>query len=59
MELKPCPFCGYSNTIVKIHILSRRLPWWYLECDNCHWRSKTKLLKKRAVKAWNRRANDD
>lgn len=37
IELKPCPFCRYQNRLKKVHIISRRLPfWWFIECDNCH-----------------------
>lgn len=54
-KLKPCPYCRVSNRIIKVHILSRYLPfWWYIKCDNCHWRGKTKLFLTRAVRAWNK-----
>ena len=47
-----CPHCGCYTTY-KVHILSRRLPWWwYLECAKCHWCSKTKLFLWRAKRAW-------
>ena len=56
-ELKPCPFCHYQNRLKKVHIISRRLPfWWFIECDNCHCCGETKLFLRRAVKSWNRRA---
>ena len=59
-ELKPCPFCHYQNRLKKVHIISRRLPfWWFIECDNCHCCGETKLFLRRAVKAWNRRADND
>lgn len=57
IELKPCPFCHCQNRLKKVHIISRRLPfWWFIECDNCHCCGETKLFLRRAVKAWNRRA---
>lgn len=57
-ELKPCPKCN-GKLLKKVHILSRRLPWWwYIECWNCHYCGKTKLFYPRAIKAWNRRWND-
>lgn len=47
-----CPICECYTTY-KVHILSRRLPWWwYLECANCHACSKTKLFLWRAKRAW-------
>ena len=56
-DLKPCPFCHYQNRLKKVHIISRRLPfWWFIECDNCHFCGETKLFLRRAVKSWNRRA---
>lgn len=58
-ELKPCPFCHYKNRLKKVHIVSRRLPfWWFIECDNCHYCGETRLFLRRAIRAWNRRAND-
>lgn len=57
-ELKRCPFCGGKNRIIKVHIISRKLPfWWFIECDNCHYCGETKLFLFRAIKAWNRRAD--
>lgn len=58
-DLKPCPFCHCQNQLKKAHIISRRLPfWWFIECDNCHCCGETKLFLRRAVKAWNRRADN-
>ncbi len=57
--LKPCPKCHMINRAVKVHICSRKLPfWWYIKCENCGWRGKTKLFLNRAVKAWNRRTDN-
>lgn len=54
MKLKPCPNCGCPNRLIKVHISSARLPWWwYIECDNCHWCGKTKLFLRRAMRSWN------
>lgn len=30
----------------------------YIECDNCHWCGKTKLFLWRAIRCWNRRADN-
>ena len=58
-ELKPCPFCHCKKKKKKVHIISRRLPfWWFIECDNCHSCGETKLFLRRAVKAWNRRVDN-
>lgn len=55
MKIKSCPNCGTTNRILKAHICSRRLPfWYYIECDNCHWCGKTKLFLRRAIKSWNK-----
>lgn len=65
-KLKPCPFCGSDRlwTIV-IHPLAQ-IRWWnrffgkfYIECRICHYCGETKRGKRRAIKAWNRRAEDD
>lgn len=57
-ELKPCPKCGATDRIHKVHIISRRHPWrYYIECDNCHYCGETKLFLRRAIKAWNKRIN--
>lgn len=59
LKLNPCPHCG-STRIGKIHILSRKLPWWWwIECDECHYRGKTKLGLWRAAKAWNKEKRND
>lgn len=60
IELKPCPFCGITNRIVKVHISSRFLPWWwYVMCDNCKWCGVTRLFKWRAIRAWNGRTPNE
>lgn len=61
-KLKPCPSCGCNDSdyLKAWHILTRRLPWWwFLECDNCHYCSKTKLFRFRAIKAWNEESKMD
>ena len=56
-QLKSCPNCHYQNRLIKVHILSKKLPfWWYIKCDNCHLCGKTKLFLLRAIKAWNKEA---
>ena len=54
MKIKSCPNCGITNRILKVHLCSRKLPFWYfIECENCHWCGKTKLFLRRAIKSWN------
>lgn len=57
-ELKPCPNCKSTN-IKKVRICSRRLAsWYFIECFKCHWCGPVRLFLYRAVKAWNRRADN-
>lgn len=59
-ELKPCPFCGMKNTLAKVHLASARLPWWWrIKCWNCGLSSETTLFLRRAIKAWNRSADNE
>ena len=52
--ISACPNC-HSTNVKKVHIISRRLPfWWYIECFSCHWCGKTKLFLRRAIKSWNK-----
>ena len=54
MKLKPCPNCGSSRVYIW-HICTARLPWGhYAECEDCHWCGKTKLFRRRAIRAWNK-----
>lgn len=58
-ELKPCPFCGSSA------IALRKMPWtwvgeelWECKCKQCAVRMGLQYSRKKAVEAWNRRAED-
>ena len=74
-ELKPCPFCGNEVNIEKIPLWygnGRGYSGCYefkIKCDNCGctvhqpktdsvYRSEEKA-RENAIKAWNRRVNDD
>ena len=59
-ELKPCPFCGSKRLwTVRIHPLMWIFTMYYIECSRCHWCGETKIGKRRARKAWNRRADNE
>lgn len=55
-ELKPCPFCGGEN----LNIRHGKYMWW-VECLNgdCGANGGTKVHKKKAIEAWNRRVDDE
>lgn len=54
-ELKPCPFCYGSVSVVKVDNT-----WWKVCCDDCpaevgrYWFAK----RSEAIEAWNRRAGE-
>ena len=56
-ELKPCPFCG-STELTMWRIKYPKSHKYFVECDKCHWCGKTKLFKRMAKRAWNRRADN-
>lgn len=55
-ELKPCPFCGGEN----LNIRHGKYMWW-VECLNgdCGANGGTKVHKKKAIEAWNRRVDNE
>ena len=69
-ELKPCPFCGGENVVVKqdgVLICGHR--YWFIEhlkpSSKCpltdgfdRWRSTLYTTKEKAIEAWNRRASE-
>lgn len=57
-ELKPCPFCGKTDTLrFERYKISKE--WWcYFECTECIMTGPVENLKKDAVEAWNRRADN-
>ena len=54
-KLKPCPFCGGKPVIYKS--MPDRRAW--VMCSECGATSPSGFREKTAIKAWNRRANDD
>ena len=54
-ELKPCPHCEAPYPwLVRVHHDCRLFTRYYVECWHCHYCGKTKIGKRRAVKAWNK-----
>lgn len=59
MKINRCPICNHPKPwIVKCHPLCGIFTRYYIECRICHCCGKTKIGKRRAIKAWNRRAED-
>lgn len=60
-SLKPCPFCG-SKDVAVYDNKDAAIGWWLsygMLCLNCGARTELFDTTKAAVRAWNRRANDD
>lgn len=54
-EIEPCPGCkALYPWLVRVHPTRCLFTRYYVECWNCHYCGKTKIGKKRAVKAWNK-----
>lgn len=50
IKLKPCPRCGQTAVNVWRVLGTRR---YTLECKRCGWFGKTRLFRRRAIRAWN------
>lgn len=55
MKLIPCPTCGGTTLALYRADGNRKF---YIECLRCHRRGKTKMFEFRAIRAWNRRADN-
>ena len=55
MKLIPCPTCGGTTLALYCADGNRKF---YIECLRCHRRGKTKMFEFRAIRAWNRRADN-
>ena len=55
-ELKPCPFCGGTVSVVKVNNI-----WYRVCCDDCPCEMGRYWFHSRAeaIEAWNRRAEDE
>lgn len=59
-DLKSCPFCGKEATVYTTFTPSASV--WYQVCcktDCCESATDFYLTREKAIKAWNRRANDE
>jgi len=56
-KLKPCPNC-HSEKLVMVRIAPPKGRWFYVECEDCYWCGEIKLFKFRAIRAWNKEANN-
>ena len=50
--LNPCPNCGNKCIRLWHYVVPGRK--YFCECTQCHWTSKARYFKCRAVRAWNR-----
>lgn len=66
-ELKPCPFCG-CDCLYVVTIKQHGNDTLGIFCNNCkqtaileenEWEGNNDATRERAIKAWNRRANND
>ena len=53
-KLKPCPFCG-GEAAVSYSIVKK----YFITCLKCYASTKLKDTEGLAIKAWNRRVNDE
>ena len=60
IELKPCPFCGAKdeNIKVKSDYIGFGLTQYYVVCKSCLVNTRHFEIRKQAIEAWNRRADD-
>lgn len=54
-ELKPCPFCGRTDTTEISHYRDSGSWWHFVECTECMANGPVGKLKRQAVDAWNDR----
>lgn len=56
-KLKPCPFCGSSN-IKLVDSPLGIIGAYYCVCNRCNINTAVYTSKEKAIKAWNRRAEN-
>lgn len=59
LKLKPCPFCGRTDTLHFDRYQSNGEWWGYIECTECVMTGPVGKLEKDVVDAWNRRVKDE
>ena len=53
-KMRHCPSCGRCHPwLVRVHHDMKLFDRFYVECWHCHFCGKTKIGKRRAIKAWN------
>lgn len=56
-NLRECPFCGNTATLMPFDVFGAK--WFYVKCDKCNAEINDPAPdKEKAIRAWNRRAND-
>jgi Lar family restriction alleviation protein len=56
IELLPCPFCGWTNSVWEVERLAYDWITYAAACANCEARGKIADTREEAAFAWNRRA---
>lgn len=60
-ELKPCPFCGSKNIVVRKYTAVAGVHY-YVQCDSanggCGAEFESRISRKDAIKAWNKRVEE-
>ena len=54
-ELKPCPFCGGEEIVIRPVQSAHQRTYYYIQCRNCFARSGDLWRKSKVIEAWNRR----
>ena len=57
-ELKPCKKCGSENWCVWTCYSPNYIAGYYVDCDDCLWKTDVYKTEAEAIEAWNRRAVD-
>ena len=58
-ELKPCPFCGGKATSVLYHNRNLSFIRYFVKCQHCLVATENYEKRETAIKAWNRRADNE
>jgi Lar family restriction alleviation protein len=58
-SLKPCPFCNGEAKIIKATDFDGITKWHKVYCINCQNRTWQHPIRRKAIEAWNTRANEE